>query len=137
VSERDEIFRERLIAVMTDLNRDGGKDPALRRTVGNLALRLAKEARARAWSDIKERADGATYDSLLKLFQDYSSDASRNGDQTTVRAVELLGISLIARGRQQEDLKPGIEALDKFIADSASGVAKGPMHMPRRRTGAH
>jgi hypothetical protein len=136
VSERDEIFRGRLIAVMTDLNRDGGADPALRRTLGNLALRLAKDARARTWNDLKERADGATYDSLLKLFQDYSEDANRNGDQTTVRAVELLALSLISRGRHQEDLKPGVAALDKFIADSAAGTAKGQVRMPRGPGGA-
>jgi len=133
LSERSEIFRNRLIAVMTDLNADKGADPQLRRTVGNLALRLSRDARARTWADLKERADGPTYDSLLKLFQQYSEDASRKGDQTTVRATELLALSLIARGRHEEDMRPGVEALDKYIADCAATTAKGTLKMPGAR----
>jgi len=133
LSERSEIFRTRLIAAMTELNADKGADPHLRRTLGNLALRLSREARARNWSDLKERADPATYDSLLKLFQDYSEDANRKGDQITVRALELLGLSLIARNRHEEDMQPGVQALDNYIADCTASAAKGTLHMPGAR----
>lgn len=131
MSERGEIFRTRLIAVMTDLNATGTTDVALRRTVGDLAFRLYSDGRARDWADLKERADAKTYDSLLNLFQKHSEEAARNGDQTTVRATELLGLSLIARRQHQDDLVAGVQALDDYIANAAAAVSKGRFHLPR------
>ena|SRR5689334_16731315 len=126
MNERDQVFRDRLIAVMTELNTNGLRDPELRKKLGGMARRLYRDARARSWADLKERADASTYDSLLKLFQQYSQDAARNGDQVSVRATELLAISLIARRQYQDDLKPGVDALDQFIAETAAAAGDGP-----------
>ena len=117
MSERDIIFRERLIAEIAELNEGEAKDPILRQMVGSYAIRMAREAGARDWADLKERADGATYDSALKLFQDQSHAAQKAGRRDDVRAFEVLGISLIARRQEQPDLRPGMIKLDEFIAN--------------------
>lgn len=118
--ERDAIFRERLIAVMTALNGGGARDPALRRRVGSYARNITREAGVRNWAELKQRADAATYDSLLRLFERESAKLHEAGDTTGVSAVEALALSLVARRQKQADLLPGVGFLDRFI-DACAG----------------
>ena len=132
--ERDAIFRDRLVGLMSALNGAEGKDKKLRRTIGAYARRLFTEAGARSWVDLKERADGPTYDSMLKLFQTQSEIASKSGDTHAVRTFEVLAISLIARRQTQADLLPGISFLDKFIDGCVSAARRsgtGILPIPR------
>jgi hypothetical protein len=116
--ERDQIFRERLVALIEVLNSEDGKRKGLRNRIGAIAARMARDAGARDWADLKERADGPTYDSMLRLFQRESEAAQKAGDDRVVRTMEVLAISLIARRQAQADLVPGISFLDSFIEDS-------------------
>ena len=86
--ERNQIFRERLVALITDLNSGTAKDKQLRRRVGIIADRIVREAGTRDWVDLKERADGPTYDSLLNLFQQQSADLHKAGDETKLATLE-------------------------------------------------
>jgi hypothetical protein len=115
MTERDTIFRERLIALMTALNGGESKDPALRRLVGTFSQRLCKQSNVKNWKDLKTRADAAAYDSLLRMFQRESEEFQKKGDSKAVRALETLAISLIARHQQQADLLPGVGFLDAYI----------------------
>ncbi len=122
MAERDDIFRERLVAVMTALNGGEGRDPAVRRIVGSYAYRMAKESGARNWSDLKARASGPTYDSMLRIFAEQSSKMQQAGDAKGVRGLEALALSLIARHQSQGDLVAGIGFLDRYIEECASLV---------------
>ena len=122
MAERDEIFRERLVAVMTALNGGEGRDPAVRRIVGSYAHRLAKESGAKNWTDLKSRADGVTYDSMLKIFREQSEKLQQAGDSKAVRGLEALALSLIARHQKQADLLPGVSFLDRYIEQCAALV---------------
>jgi hypothetical protein len=124
MTERDAIFRERLLALMTALNGGEAKDPALRRLVGTFALRLTRQANAKNWTDLKNRVDPPTYDSMLRLFQRESEDFQKKQDSKGVRALEALAISLIARHQQQADLVPGVGFLDGYIEDCAAMASK-------------
>jgi len=123
LNDRDQIFRERLLALMSELNTGEEITGKLRRMLGAFANRLSKDSGARDWADLKERADGATYDSLLRLFQRESERAQKAGDALMARSMEVLAISLIARRQYQADLMPGITILDKFIG-VCEGVAR-------------
>ena len=122
--ERDTVFRDRLIQVLSGLRGTGRKDAELRKLIGAYVMRMAREAGVRDWADLKERADGSTYDSMLKLFQTQSAAASKSGDAKAVRAFEMLALSLISRRQTQADLVPGVEQLDKFIANCAAAVRR-------------
>ena len=122
MAERDDIFRERLIAVMTALNSGEGRDPAVRRIVGSYAYRLAKEAGAKSWADLKARASSQTYDAMLKIFEEQSSKMQQAGDAKGVRGMEALALSLVARYQKQGDLVPGVGFLDRYIDECASLV---------------
>lgn len=123
MDERDQIFRERLIALMTALNGGESRDPAVRRVVGSYAYKLAKDAGVKSWMELKTRASASAYDSMLKLFTDDSAAYHQQGDKAAVRGLEALALSLVARHQRQNDLFPGVGFLDRFI-ESCVSLAK-------------
>ena len=137
MDQRDAIFRQRLVAVMSALNGGEAKDPTLRRMIGRFAQRLATDARVPDWATLKERADTSTYDALLALFQKQSAEFQAAGDTTGVRALEALALSLIARHQTQPDLRPGIGFLDRYIAECAKIVPAGTKIVVTTRPTAH
>ena len=120
--ERDAIFRDRLIAVMTALNGGEGRDPAVRRIVGSYAYKMVEDSGAKNWADLKARASAQTYDALLEIFEEQSTKMHQAGDSKGVRGIEALALSLIARGLKQGDLVPGVGFLDRYIDECASLV---------------
>lgn len=129
MDDRDAIFRQRLVAMAAELSSPRGVNPQLRQRVGICARQLVQKTRARNWTDLKQRADGATYDSMLGLFQREAAEASKASDPITVKALEILGLSLVARRQYQADLLPRISFLDRFIEVCATGAgrASGPV----------
>jgi hypothetical protein len=134
--ERNQIFRERLVALIADLHAGTAKDKQLRRRVGIIADRIVREAGTRDWSDLKERADGPTYDSLLELFQRQSAELQKADDSIGVKAFEVMAISLIARRQYQADLAAGVTTLDKWIGECLVHARRaGAQFIPAARTG--
>ncbi len=134
-AERNRIFRERLIALNTELNAGLNNDRTVRRLVGLYALRLPRDAGARDWADLKARADGPTYDSLLRMFQRHSEDAQKRGDTAAVRAFEVLALSLIARRQYQADLLPGVSFIDRYISNCVTRARRAnSVFIPAART---
>lgn len=123
MAERDDIFRDRLVAVMTALNSGEGRDPTVRRIVGSYAYKMAKDAGAKNWADLKARASGPTYDAMLKIFEEQSAKMQQAGDSKGVRGLEALALSLIARHQKQGELLPGVGFLDRYI-DSCAALVK-------------
>jgi hypothetical protein len=137
---RDQLFRQRLVAFMAALNGGEAKDVELRRAVGLFAYRLAKNAGARNWSDLKTRLDAAGYDALLQKLTEQTEVQQNAGDQVSVRAIEALTLSLVARYQRQGDLVPGVGFLDRFIESCASLVkpaAKVVVSNPTPARGKH
>ena len=126
--ERDIIFRDKITAILADLNAGEGRDKKLRRTIGMYSDKFAKDAGAKDWEDLKARADGATYDSLLKYLMAQSEVMQKHQDLEGVRAFEVLAISLISRRQYAEEMQAGIDLLDRYIAECARNA---------RRRGAH
>jgi hypothetical protein len=92
---------------------------------------MASEAGTRDWADLKARADGPTYDSMLKLFMKTSEQMSKSGDTVGVRAMEVLALSLVARRQEQADLEPGVGFLDTFIKNcGAAARRRGATFLP-------
>ena len=126
--ERDIVFRDKLTAIVADLYAGEGRDKKLRRTIGMYSDKFAKEAGAKDWDDLKARADGPTYDSLLKFLMVQSATMQKHNDMEGVRAFEVLAISLIARRQTADEVQEGIGILDRYIAECARNA---------RRKGAH
>ncbi len=117
MEERDTIFRERLVAVLTALNGGESREVMVRRVVGGFASQLVRQFGAKSWADLKLRADGEVYDLLLKSFQAESEKFHKAGNDKAVRGVEALALSMIARHQSQPDLVPGVGFLDRYIEE--------------------
>jgi hypothetical protein len=115
--DRDAIFRERLIAVMTALNGGEARDVTVRGVVGGFGHQLVKRFGAKNWGDLKMRADGEVYDILLNSFRAESEKFSREGNEMGVRGMETLALSIVARHQGQPDLMPGVNFLDRYIEE--------------------
>lgn len=124
MEDRDIIFRDKLTALMGELNGGEGRDKKLRRTIGMYSDKLAQEAGAKDWGDLKQRADGPTYDSLLRFFQTQTEFMLKHKDTEGARALEVLAISLISRRQYSDDLQAGITFLDRFIAECARNARR-------------
>ena len=122
--DRDAIFREQLVSLVGDLYGGAGRERELRRLIGLHADKLAHDGGARDWADLKKRADGATYDSLLRLFEHQAHEHQKRGDARGVRVFEVLAVSLIARRQTAPDLQQGIETLDRYIEECARNASK-------------
>ena len=131
---RNQILHDRLVDLMQRLNGPDGKRKGFRNRIGALATRLASDAGTRNWADLKARADGPTYDSLLRMFQRESEIAKQADDDRLVDALEVLALSLISRRQQQPELAEGVALLDAFIDDSekAAAIAKTQVVTARR-----
>jgi hypothetical protein len=124
MEERDHVFRDQLVGLMTFLNSPESKVRGFRNRIGAIAMGMAKDAGARNWTDLKQRADGPTYDSMLRMFQRESQIAQKAGDDRVMHAFEVLAISLIARRQAQPDLMAGIDMLDKYIEGCESAAKR-------------
>ena len=124
MNERDIVFRERLVSLVAEIKERAGNDRRIRTLLGAYASRMSKDAGARNWADLKARADESTYDSMLNMFQREGANAAKAEDIKTVSALEVLGVSLIARYQNQADLLPGVTFLDKYIAESEIMAAR-------------
>ena len=136
MEQRDLVFRQKFLGVMTRLNAGDRNSPEVRRQVGAIANELTRQAGTRAWNDLKRRADGPTFNSLLGLFQKQSESAARMKDDKAVFCFEVLAVSLIARTQRQEDLLEGVRILDQFIANCEKAARKaGIAVIPSSRRG--
>ena len=121
--DRDAIFRERLIAVISALNGGESRDATVRRVVGGFGYQLVTRFGAKNWTDLKARADGEVYDILLNSFKAESEKFSREGNSMGVRGMEALALSVVARHQSQPDLMPGVNFLDRYIEECVELVA--------------
>ena len=121
--DRDTIFRQRLIAVISALNGGESRDGIVRSVVGGFANQLVTRFGAKNWTDLKARADGEVYDILLNSFKAESEKFSREGNSMGVRGMEALALSVVARHQSQPDLMPGVNFLDRYIEECVELVA--------------
>ena len=121
--DRDTIFRQRLIAVISALNGGESRDGIVRSVVGGFANQLVTRFGAKNWTDLKARADGEVYDILLNSFKAESEKFNREGNERGVRGMEALALSVIARHQSQPDLMPGVNFLDRYIDECVGLVA--------------
>lgn len=132
---REQVFREKLIEIVSFLN-DDKSDNALRGRVGTFADDLMRQSKVESWTDYKAALNDPTYYAVLKLFEAESEKAAARKDIATMRALEILGTSLIARTQDQPGLLPGIDYVDNYIQRYATAVSRHRTGTPSH-TSAH
>jgi len=116
---REELFKSRFVAVITDMGTNVRKDPETMFFLGSLAGRLVTEGKKTSWAKTKAALSPAAYDSLLNSFQDKANQLAAKGNAKAAYAVEILALSLIAPTmRADEHIASGNELLDNMIEDT-------------------
>lgn len=128
MTTKEEDFKQRFVALMEDLRKDGTKDAEAMWTLGSLAATLIDKARATSWPALKRQLSAADYDGLLRDFQTSGNTFFQEGKRRQAYAVQVLGMSLVARTQQDADLQEGDRLLDEIIEKSVASYrqSRGP-----------
>lgn len=115
MTSKEEDFKQRFVAVMQDLREDGTRDPEAVWLLGSLAATLVDAASAKSWPALKRQLTRTDYDGLLRDFQKSGNAFHQEGKVKQAYAVQILGMSLIARTQRDADILAGNELLDEII----------------------
>jgi hypothetical protein len=116
MAARHEELKQRLSGVLSDMMTDGGKDPETMWLIGSLASEITSKVKARSWEEFKQTMSPATYDQLLRDFQDTGNRLFQAGETKRAYAMQALGISLVcSTQRSDQMLADGEKLLDAVI----------------------
>ncbi|HHY50529.1 MAG TPA: hypothetical protein GYA10_12360 [Alphaproteobacteria bacterium] len=114
-TKADEL-KQRLAAVLRDLQREGGKDPEAIWLIGSLAAELADKAKAKSWPALKESMTQEMYEGLLRDFQTTGNALYQAGESKKAYAIQALGLSLVCLTQRHDAvLRDGEALLDSMI----------------------
>ena len=112
---KEEDFKERFVALMQDLRANATKDPEATWLIGSLATRLIDLYKLKTWSQFKLALTPPAYSKLLSDFEKEGNGFHQQGKAKAAYAVQVLGISLIARTQSDEQVRAGDSLLDEMI----------------------
>ncbi|MDP1729755.1 MAG: hypothetical protein Q8L54_00970 [Devosia sp.] len=109
-------FKQRFVAVLKDLQTNGKDDAEAMWLLGSLASLILERTQKESWPALKADISREVYDGLLNDFQSQGNALHQRGDGKKAYAIQILGISLIARTQQDAHLQAGAALLDEIIA---------------------
>lgn len=118
MTTKEEEFKQRFVALMQDLRHDGTSDAEAVWMLGSLAATLIDKAGAKSWPALKQQLSAADYDGLLRDFQKSGNAFHQEGKHRQAYAVQVLGMSLVARTQRDADVQAGDRLLDEIIEKS-------------------
>lgn len=110
-----EEFKQRFIAVLTDLKAEGYKDPEAMWLLGSLAADLIDKGKKGTWAELKRALTQDAYDNLLKSFETQANALMKAGKGKAAYVLQALSVSLIAERITDAELAAGDELLDELI----------------------
>jgi hypothetical protein len=128
MTTKEEDFKQRFVAVMQDLRDGGSRDAEAVWLLGSLAATIVDTARAKSWSALKQQLTRTDHDGLLRDFQKSGNAFHEEGKVKQAYAVQILGMSLIARTQRDADILAGNDLLDEIIERSIATYrrSRGP-----------
>jgi hypothetical protein len=112
---KEEEFKQRFAAVLLDLTENGQKDPEALWLIGSLACELTERTGHAKWAVFKREMTRQTYDQLLDDFQREGNRQHQEGDPKKAFAIQVLGLSLVARTQTDPEMRQGDALLDQMI----------------------
>jgi hypothetical protein len=130
VPTKEEEFKQRFVAVLKDLQAGGKDDIEAMWLLGNLASAIVEKTQKKSWPALKADITRELYDSLLNDFQVQGNALHQRGEAKKAYAIQILGISLIARTQLDPQLQTGAALLDEII-DYATLVYRKNRHLEK------
>lgn len=124
MSTKEQDFKDRLVAVMRDVNDNLTNDAEAMWMIGSLATRLVDLYKVKNWSQFKARLTPQTYDQLLKDFEQQGNAHHKEGNAKAAYAIQLLAISTVARTQADPEVKQGEQLLDGIINGTVATYRK-------------
>ena len=113
---RDAEFKQRFVAVLSDIQKSGQEDGEALGLIGHLASDLAKSLQRPNWSSAKAVITPQTYNDLLKVFEQRGNEYHQAGKAKHTYAIQALAMSLIAGTmRKDQQMAEGEKFLDALI----------------------
>jgi len=115
VSTKEQDFKERFVAIVSDLESHGRKDPEAMWLVGSFATGLIDLYRLKSWSEFKRSLPTMAYNKLLKDFEEQGNRYHREKNAKAAYAIQLLAASVVARTQTDKQVQAGDKLLDQAI----------------------
>jgi hypothetical protein len=117
---KEQDFKRLFATVLQDLQ-TGRKDKRTMLLLGSLASDLSNDLSRKNWTEAKQVMTAATYDQLLKRFQEEGNTHHAAGHAEAAYVIQALMVSLVA-GTQRNDpeMKTGEQLLDALIDSSVA-----------------
>lgn len=131
MTTKEEEFKQRFVAVLKDLQTNGKDDIEAMWLLGSLASQIIEKAKQRSWTAFKASLTRAAYDGLLRDFQKEGNALHQQGKGKPAYAIQILGISLVAKTQMDEQLRAGEALLDEMI-DYTITVYRKNRHLQSR-----
>jgi len=116
MTDKQEVFRKRLIEVLRDLQESGSKDPETMWLMGSLAARLIDDGRKPSWPALKSALSDEAYDRLLLTFKEQGNELASKGNVKAAYAVQALALSIVGSRINNAEVSTGVGLLDDLIA---------------------
>ena len=119
---RNAEFKQRFVAVLTDLQDTAAEDGEAMALIGHLASDLCGTLQQKTWSAAKTVITPQVYNDLLKVFEQRGNEYHQSGKAKHAYAIQALAMSLVAGTmRADHQLAQGEKILDSLI-DHSVGV---------------
>lgn len=128
MASKEEEFKQRLVVVLKDLHEAGKKDAEAMWLLGSLSAVIVDKANRKSWRTFKKNVARETYDGLLHDFQNQGNALYKQGKKKQAWAMQLLGMSLVARTQADPEVQAGAELLDEAI-ERATAFYRKNKHM--------
>ncbi|WDR05300.1 hypothetical protein PSQ90_13535 [Devosia rhodophyticola] len=116
---KEQDFKQRLAAILKDMQESGVKDQAAMELLGSLALDLSGNLNAVSWSQAKKLITTPTYSVLLKKFEQEGNEHYQAGREKHAYAIQALAVSLVAGTMRADSVIREGEILLDAIIDAA------------------
>lgn len=125
MARKEEELKNRLVAVLRDLQSDAKEDPEALFLIGSLASTLMEKAKAKSWPAFKDALTTAEYDFLLRDFQKQGKAQLDAGEGKKAYAMQALGLSLVCKTQRNDfQMREGEALLDRIIGGAAATFRK-------------
>ncbi len=117
-------FKQRFVAMMTDLGKGHKSDPEAMFNIGSLAVRLMDKSEAKSWRTFKSQLQPVQRELLLADFKKNGNAFYAKGKVKHAYAVQVLAMSVIASTQSDAVVLKGVGVLDKLIGSYITAYRK-------------